>query len=313
MFEPMRKDLTNRHPGFRTLFLSLMAVGLALSVSSCERESLGNEGPVGLTPLSDVKIAFAAELDGESVGGETKASQVTGLTSFRAGATQGVAGSETSVWNNILFSLDRTLFVGNKFWPEDMDPVYHFYASNVEISFAASGTTVNVDNSVDVVCAYLPSSTYMSTNALSFEHVFARIGDVTVRKAVGYDLSSVSLSLIPNVGGTYNLRTGNGRTDGTGWSDLDSGVSTVISLGEAGTKSNDIYVVPGSYTLFCTWTATEDDYTMTFNKDVSIDLVGGKVNSITVTLGGNVSQIDLGISLSEWGDADVNAGTFPIV
>ena len=131
MFEPMRKDLTIGYPGFRTLFLSLMAAGLALSVSSCEREPLDGEGPVGLTPLSDVKIAFAAELDGEPVGSDTKASQVTGLTSFRAGATQGVAGSETSVWNNILFSLDRTLFVGNKFWPEDMDPVYHFYASIV--------------------------------------------------------------------------------------------------------------------------------------------------------------------------------------
>ena len=308
----MTVNLINNDSQFGRRLLPVVVTALLLACA-CAREPLDGMGPIDLTFLSDVEISFAAELGGSPVVAGTKATPVTGLSSFRAGATQGVAGNETSAWNNIVFSLDRTLFVGNRFWPEDMDPVYHFYASNSEITFDAAGTYVDVDNSVDVVCAYLASSTYMSTNALSFEHIFARLGDVTVQEAVGYELTSVSLTMTPYVGGTYNLRTGNGRTDGTGWSDLDSGVSTLVSLTAAGTKSNDLFIVPGSYTLSCTWTAVEDDYTQTFNKDVTVNLVAGKVNTITVTLGGNVSQIDLGVSLCEWGDADVNAGTFPII
>lgn len=286
--------------------VTVLAIGLvACFAVSCTKQA-GDEA----VKLEEIReIAFTAEVASSS----TKAVPVVSLSDFYVSATQGSAGSETSAWNDVAFTLDHGFFVGNRFWPEDMDPVYHFYGSNAHISFEATGSTIDADNSRDIVCAYLPSSTYMSTNALSFEHVFARIGNVTVSAAEGYALSSVSMSIVPKTGGTYNLRTGFGRTDGTGWSDMVNGSSTVICNDVPGTKSNDIYLVPGDYTVHCEWTASEDDYTKSFSKDVVMSFVGGKVNGITVSLGGQVSQLVFGVELNEWTETAVNAGTFPII
>lgn len=279
---------------------------LSVFAASCNKVDSGDA--VALERIRE--IVFTADVAESSL---TKATPVVSLTDFRVSATQGSAGSETSAWNDVAFALDHGFYVGNKFWPEDMDPVYHFYASNSHIDFAAGGSTVDVDNSTDVVCAYLATSTYMSSNALAFEHVFARLGDVNITAAAGYTISGVSFRLTPYVGGTYNMRTGSGRTDRTGWSGLDSGSETNIAPLGAGTKANDIFAVPGDYVLSCSWTATEDDYSKSFNKDVDIRLVGGKVNTLNVTLGGDVSQIILGVSLAEWSDKPVDAGTFPII
>lgn len=284
-----------------------MAAG-CLCIFSCGKQDAGDKGIVVLKD-STVPVTFVASLDGER---ETKATPVVTLSSFQVGATQGAVGSETSAWNDVTFFNDRGVYVGNRFWPEDMDPVYHFYASNLSLVFDADGTCVNASNGTDVLCAYLASSTYMSPNALAFQHVFARLGEVTVTAASGYTLSDVSFTLTPKTGGTYNLRTGNGRTDGTGWSGLISGSPESIAPTTAGSKENDIFLVPGSYTLSCSWVASEDTYTKSFSKDVAVSIVGGKVNTINAVLGGNVTQIDFGVSLSEWGDSDVDAGTFPI-
>lgn len=284
-----------------------MAAG-CLCIFSCGKQDAGDKGIVVLKD-STVPVAFVASLDGER---ETKATPVVTLSSFQVGATQGAVGSETSAWNDVTFSNDRGVYVGNRFWPEDMDPVYHFYASNLSLVFDADGTCVNASNGTDVVCAYLASSTYMSPNALAFQHVFARLGEVTVTAASGYTLSDVSFTLTPKTGGTYNLRTGNGRTDGTGWSNLSSGSPVGIAPSSAGSRENDIFLVPGSYTLSCSWVASEDTYTKSFLKDVAVNIVGGKVNTISAVLGGDVSQIDFGVSLAEWSDSDVDAGTFPI-
>jgi len=285
----------------------VMAAG-CLCVFSCRKSDDGKDAAVQLTEGA-VQVSFVASVaDGES----TKAVPVVTLSSFKVGATQGAVGSETSAWNDVTFSNDRGVYVGNRFWPEDMDPVYHFYASNVSLVFDANGTTVSASNSTDVVCAYLASSTYMSPNALSFQHVFARLGQVSISAATGYSLSDVSISITPKTGGTYNLRTGNGRTDGTGWSGLSSGSPESIAPSSAGTKDNDIYLVPGTYTLSCSWVASEDTYSKSFSKDVNVDIVGGKVNTISATLGGDVTQLVFGVSLSAWDDTSVNAGTFPI-
>ena len=278
-------------------FLSLMLVVPVLVCCEKEKQTLAPKHVSEET----LPIVF-----GISRSPETKVAQVTSLSTFRASATTGAAGSEASVWNNATFAKDgaTTDYKGDKLWPNSTNPSYHFYASNADITFAAGGSTVNATNSTDVVCAYMASPVYKSKNTLTFEHVFARLGNVTVTAASGYTISGVSITVTPKTGGTYNIRTGAGKTDGTGWSSLTTGTATAIANATPGTKSNDIYLVPGTYTLTASWTAERGGYTENIaGMTADVVLTGGKVNKITTTLGGNAEEVVFGVSINPWGAA----------
>lgn len=249
---------------------------------------------------------------------DTKATEVTESTlnsgGFNVSCTTGSAGSESSTWNNVAFSKDGDYFLAtsaDKWWP-NADPNYHFYASNAALTFAADGTTVAATNATDVVCAYLASPTYNSTNTLTFEHIFARITDVTFSGGDDYTITGISVTITPKTGGTYNLRTGAGQTDGTGWSSLTTGTATSIANATPGTKSNDLYLVPGTYTLTASWTATKGDYTQSFsNKTRDVEIVGGARNTITAALIGDASGVDFSVSVTAWGSTTVAVGDWP--
>ena len=213
----------------------------------------------------------------------TKASAVTSLSSFLVSAVTGSAGSESSAFNSTQFmqvpGSSPATYKGSKMWPAS-NQNYKFYASNRPLTFAAAGTIVSATNTTDVICAYLTSSTYKAKNTLSFEHIFARIGNVTVSADAPYTISNVNISITPKTGGTYNLRTG-------AWSSTTDGSSTTIASA-IGSNSNDLYLVPGTYQLTASWTATKGSYREDFsNKTVNITLVEGKVNNITCVLSGN--------------------------
>ena len=290
--------------------LVLLAVPALLAVmASCNKNEpvSGATGDVE-TPADETgfsPILLGAEGAGLSASVETKATAVTSLSSFYASATTGSAGSESSVWNSVTFTKDgaTTDYKGDKWWPNS-NPSYHFYASNAAITFAAAGSTVAATNATDVICAYMASPSYKAKNTLTFEHVFARLGDVEVSAADGYTISGVSITVTPKTGGTFNMRTGAGKTDGTGWSSLTTGTVTAIANATPGTKSNDIYLVPGTYTLTASWTATRGGYTEDIaGMTADVVLTGGKVNKITTTLGGNAEEVVFGVSINPWGAA----------
>ena len=257
-------------------------------------------------PLTD-EVLFSADGD-VNFDVSTKATAVTSLSSFYASATTGSAGSETSVWNSQTFTSNGAnppVYSGGKWWPAS-DPSYHFYASNQALTFGASGTTVTATTDTDVICAYLATSTHKVKNALTFNHIFARLGDVQVSADTGYTISGVEVSITPKTGGTYNLRTGS-------WASTTNGSATNIANSTPGTKSNDIYLVPGSYTLTCKWTATKGNYSQSFTgKTVSVSLTAGNINKITATLGGSAESVTFGVSITAWGNQTVNAGTVPV-
>ena len=299
--------------------LILLAVPALLAVMASCNKNEPVSGATGYveTPADETgfsPILLGAEGAGLSASVETKATAVTSLSSFYASATTGSAGSESSVWNSVTFTKDGATddYKGDKWWPNS-NPSYHFYASNAEITFAAEGSTVAATSDTDVICAYMASPSYKTKNTLTFEHVFARLGDVEVSAADGYTISGVSITVTPKTGGTFNMRTGAGKTDGTGWSSLTDGTATAIANATPGTKSNDIYLVPGTYTLTASWTATRGLYTETIeNKTVDVALTGGKVNKITTTLGGNAEEVVFGVSINPWGAAttDVEFPTY---
>ena len=281
----------------RILTLVLVAASV---FGSCAKE---------LTDLPDITsgsetISFG--MDGSfSAKVETKATEVTSLSSFYVTAVTGSAGSESNVWNSVQFNQvpgsSPATYAGDKFWPSS-DPGYKFYGSNVALNFAAGGTYVNASNATDVVCAYLSSPTYKTKNTLTFEHIFARLCRVDVAAQTGYTVSNISMYITPKTGGTYNLRTGAGHTDGTGWSSVATGSATLIS-DKTGATNNDIYMVPGNYTITCTWTATDASgasVTHT-NKSSTLPIKGGATNNISVVLGGDIL---LGVDLQDYCEYD---------
>lgn len=271
-----------------------------LFASSCQKS---NE--ITTTTRASSEIVFFANEKSPFLAGVTKATAVTTLSSFYTSAVTGTPGAETAVWTNIVFQGNNTTGYkytsGGKWWPIE-DAGYRFYASNAALTYSTSGATVAATNTKDVVCAYASSPTQQGDNTLSFEHIFARLGNVTVTAASGYTLGTVSINITPKTGGTYNLRTGAGKTDGTGWSNLTAGSATVIS-NTTGTRVNDIYLVPGTYTLTASWTIQNDFfYESITDMTIDVDLVAGKTNNISTVLSANIGQIEVSLSPFETED-----------
>ena len=281
----------------KRLFYALPLIVLA--VVSC-----GKEG----TMITD-EICFTAEGSFEAEVKTRATAEVTSLASFSVNAVSGTMGSsETSVFNAV-FDKDGSGsdYKGGKYWPST-DQSYKFYASNVSMTPASGGPTIAATNATDAVCAVLSNPTYRSSNQLKFNHVFARIGSCNISAPDGYAVSDLAVKITPKTGGTYNLYTGDGKTDGTGWSDVSTGVDTVIASGTGSTADNGLYLIPGNYTLTATYTLAKGDYTESFTKTASVDIVGGKVNNISAALpAGNAEQITFTVSVAAWGTNDITA------
>lgn len=291
------------HCGVRRTFLALTALTSLLLVGACNKNLV--EGP-SVGAATD-EVVFLTKGSGPSYNVTTKATVVdeTSLNAsgFNVSATTGAAEAETAVWTSQPFTLGEGVFSGNKWWPST-DPGYHFFASNASLTHTADGNTVAASNDVDVVAAYLPSPTYKAVNTLQFEHVFARLGSVTITAESGYTISNVSVRITPKVSGTYNLKAGFGVTDGSaGWSNVTEAASPSVIASQVGANANDIYLVPGTYNLKVTWTATVGDYSQTFtDMPAEVSLTAGKVSSFTAELGGLAKQVQFRISVTPWDD-----------
>lgn len=239
--------------------------------------------------LDDGLIRFYAE--GLNTTVSTKTAAVTSMDSFDVIATTGTAGSETRVWGSVRFSGNP--YSADKYWPAS-DPKYHFYATNANLSFSAQGCEIPVtDASIDIVAAYLPKPSYKNSNNLTFHHIFTRIGTITVNSPSGYQINDVSLALSAPVSGLYNVRTG-------AWT---PGTSQAQSLNVG---SNDVYVVPGTYTLTVNYTLSKGDYTESFSKSGSVTLEKGKINKISTTVPeGSATEIRFSVSIEPWTEIEL--------
>ena len=266
---------------------------VALASASCMRET--PELPVSSLPSDAITFGVDGSFRAEV---QTKATEVTSLSSFYVTAVTGSAGSESQAWNSVQFSQvpgsSPATYAGNKYWPAS-NPGYKFYGSNVALNFAAGGTYVNASNATDVVCAYLSSSTYNTKNTLSFEHIFARLCRVDVAAQTGYTVSNIQMYITPKTGGTYNLRTKE-------WSSVATGSATLIS-NKTGATNNDIFCVPGIYSITASWVATDaSGASVTHTNEVcNVPLLAGRTNNISCVLGGDIT---FGVDLQDYADYD---------
>lgn len=234
-------------------------------------------------------------------------------TGFYASAVTGTPGSDVQAWTNVSFSKFGDDFVGGKYWPSS-NPSYRFYASNNALTYTSAGATVSATNAKDVVCAYKNSPVYGARNTLNFDHIFARISTVTVNASAPTNISNVTIWIVnAKTGGTYNLRTGAGQIDGTGWSsltpagDADTQIyrnaGTISSGGSNTGSNNDLYLVPGMYSLKATWTASVGEYSEDFTTMSSTStafIEGGKVNSLSCSLSGDPQSLTFGVTVTAW-------------
>ena len=286
----------------KVFLYAALAAWLVLAVGSCNK----NDGP-----SADVmeEVVFRAGGPAFEADIQTKADPVTGtnLTGFNVIAATGTAGSaETEAWSTA-YTKDGNVFKGGKYWPSD-NPNYHFWAANAAMSMSASGPSISVPAETDVIVAYKAKDDvgFRTVNTLSFEHVYARIGECTVSAATGYTLSNVSITVTPKVSGTFSLFAGVGKTDETGWSNTTAGSAVGIANPNGGTKANDVWLVSGQYELTASWTATQGDFSQTYsNKVKTVSIVRGKVNKITTTLGGDADEIEFNITVADWEDHEI--------
>lgn len=256
------------------------------------------KGPDGDVPCGDEIVFSAPGFVAEVV---TKAaSAVTTLTSFDVLCVTGTAGTdETTVWN-ATFS-GTTSFTGGRYWPLE-DQGYMFYASNAAMTASKTGPTVTVDNGTDVVCATCLAPSYKRSNALTFEHIFARIGYFNISAPSGYTISDLKVTVTPKIGGVYDILRGAGKTDGTGWSSVVTGSQETVCTETGSTADSGIYLVPGDYTFTVSYVKKKGDYMNRETAHGTVSLVGGKINNITAAIsGGGEEEIELRLILNEWG------------
>jgi len=277
-------------------FLAL-TVALCSGAISCNKTVIGTAASGCGTEASGTSVVFGINNIGDIILTRS-VSETVSLDSFLVVATSGKAGSETVQWNASSFRKKDgdSVYVADKFWSAE-DPGYHFYASNAKPVFKNGKCTVSADGTEDIVCALLYNPEYASENKLSFSHIFARIGQVSIKAPENYTISDVSASIKCSTGGVYDI----GASDGNGWT-ADAAADHALSL----TEANDLYAVPGKYTLTVTYTLTRAQWSKTMTKSSDITLERGKINAIKGTAaGGDASDIAFSVSVEEWSGVDV--------
>lgn len=168
--------------------------------------------------------------------------------------------------------------------------------------------------------------TYGSTVYLSFYHIFARLGTVTVNTQSGYDISNISASIkcVPestyywtdNMGG-YDFGSyygGFSRVDNWDEGEYNDAFGMYIlpppSFSDKALNigANDFLMIPGEYSLTVSYTLTKGDYTQDFIRSGKVDIQRGCINNITTTaVGGNAAELEMSISVQPWLDNAINA------
>lgn len=262
---------------YRHIFVSLSTLLAGLFVlSSCAKT---------VEPARE--IVFTA--GGLSAEVSTKATPVTALSSFYVLCHTAAVPSASNKAFCTVFSGSASSYSGGQFWPT-IDAGYRFLAANAPI---ADDGSVSANSDTDVIVAKLVNPTFKAVNTLTFEHIFARVGDVTINAPATYTVSDLSVSITPLVSGRYAY-------DGT-WTGTTAGTPQVISGATAGTMSNDLWLIPGNYTLTVSYTLTKGQYMERFTKTAQVSLEAGKINNIRATLPeGNAVQLTFSVTLNPW-------------
>ena len=269
-----------------------------LALLLCGAISCIHEEPVTIPPAYDIKEELKEPIVFSVLDTITKVTDVISLNSFYVVAYS--LKRESVVWSQeFSYNDDMGGYVGDKYWPEN-DLQYMFYASNVMFTNTATAE-LKVYNTKDVVFArqVYSSSYYKNEVPLHFEHIFAKIGYCRIIPPSGYSVSNAKVQVLA---GSYGSYYGNGT-----WLTYQNTTYTLTDTIDS-TISNDILVIPATYTLNLSYILTKDAYRETFTKSVPVTLVAGKTNNIILNLpdGNDSGAPGGGVVIDPWeGGGDV--------
>lgn len=248
------------------------------------------------------------------------------LTSFNVVAVSG-GNTQTLVWDDGVFTgSPQGNFTGGKFWPSE-SVSWSFYASNAPMTFAGSGTIIDVSNcDTDIVAEYLEGATYKAANGLTFDHILAQIGTVAMKAPEGYLVSDLKVSLEPIYSGTFSMRN-NSWNRGVKGSRvyLIGSANAGVSIPEVGggyvSGDNDLWLVPGSYQLTAEYSLAKGDFFKSgYEKHATVDIRQGKNNNLGLPdtdgdglfddpnipdAGNDIADIIFTVEVTPWDNEDI--------
>lgn len=284
----------------KKIVMYLLLAGAALS---CTKESAPS-----VRPSDEIIFSVGDNLSCEVF---TRATAVTSLSKVNWLCTS-TASPATQIYSlNDLAVKSGSVSTG-VFWPS-VSTTYTMYASNAAMTFTKGSSgdgsvTVNpTSNSTDVVIGKKSGVAWKSKGSITLDHIYARLSNVVLTAPAGYILSGATLSMSAPTSGKYELNsdkwtpgTAVAQTFGSAVYDSES------TDGNKATLAQDLYVVPGTYTLTCKYTLTKGAYTESFTKSAEITLAKGMKTSITSTLpSGNAAGIEFAIVITAWGDTSL--------
>jgi len=215
--------------------------------------------------------------------------------------------------------------------------------SNNAPAVTASIGTEEGNTNKDVVCMYCPDPIRGVQNSVTMEHIFSRITTVIVGSPVGKDpefkyqqkVMDLSITIRPDTSGTFNLLLGldpereymkktsdeqKKDPDNAGWTVKTTAKDSInivdfteieasIDKAEKDTTFNDIYLIPGTYTLYASYKLKKGDNTQEFKKKNTVVIRRGYNNIIKTTLPGtNVEEIIFDVEVKPWEDNIIELG-----
>lgn len=283
---------------------NFLFVASLFTIFSCSKSMDMTEGATETDSVDSCNyIVFKAEGEGLNLDVTTKATEVTSLTSFNV-VCEDASSTAKQKWS-LTATKSGNNYVTNKYWPAT-DSKYSFYASNLPLTYASSGTTVSPSsNTTDAIVAYkaYSASDFGKSITLNFDHIYCRLGTVKATAKSGYTISNVSCSLSAPVGGTYNLKTKSWTTKGAASS---QSFATFSNSSNVSTSVNDLYLVPGTYALTLNYTLTKGDFTKAYSSTANVALTQGKINNINASISADdATAVQMTVSIAAWSSVDV--------
>ena len=245
-----------------------------------------------MQPSNEIVLQVDAGFEVNAKGDATALSSLP--SSLFWGGSTGSSGSETQKWA----ATSQTVSSGQIHtgaYQTYTPTSYNYYVANQTFTVGTSATMTVAGNTVDIISGHTAASN-STTPSITLGHIFARTGTLTMNTQEGYTISGISWTIVgkgdlQGTAGTYNMTSDS-------WTSASAKLTTATAI----TGSSDKYLIPGTYTVACTYTLTKGDYTHTFTKSADVTLVQGKINHITGTAsGGNAQEIVLTVTLTDWG------------
>ena len=301
----------------KTKYLFIAGLALITAAAACNKnETVAEKGEA----LSDQEIVIA--VDGDfSASVTTKGATVvddSNLNTIKVSAIK--ASAFVDGFNNVTFTKDGGVFKGNKYWPET-DGSWSFVAANTDMAGTYSDPYINAANaSTDYIYGSATPSHKATTVPITMDHAFAQIGTVTMRAPAGYTVTGCSVTIAPITSGHIHVKTGAWSDQGSAGTPVyifggASGVAVTSDAGGTTSADNDLWLVPGTYTLTANYTIAKGDFTKAYTKTATVTLQQGKNNNIGLNGAGDANipvpedivEINFTVTVTPWGTVNLPA------